>query len=238
MTGPQFGAATAVLTIGAFLQGSIGFGMALFAAPLLALIDPGLAPAPLLVANLSLTMLMTWRESHAVRHRDLRWSLSGRVVGIVVAVLVIKELSGPGLDLLFAGVVLSAVVLAATGLSLPLGPATLLGAGVVSGVMGTTTGIGGPPMAIVYQREKGPLIRGTLSAYFTVGAVLSSIGLWWAGRFGQAELLAGLLLVPGVVLGFALSHRLLPHVDRRGLRPAILGLSGVSAVILIVRRLL
>jgi uncharacterized membrane protein YfcA len=90
-------------------------------------------------------------------------------------------------------------------------------------------------MAIVYQHETGPKIRGTLSAYFTLGAMLSALGLVLAGRFGWTALGDGLLLCPAVVLGYSGSHRLLPVVDRRGIRPALLVVSAVSAAVLILR---
>jgi len=40
----------------------------------------------------------------------------------------------------------------------------LLIAGGLSGFFGTLTSIGAPPLALVEQGEKGPTIRGTLSA--------------------------------------------------------------------------
>lgn len=238
MTVPEFLAATVVMAVGSLLQGSIGFGLALFAAPILALIHGGLAPGPLLVANVTLTLLMARREWHAVRLHDLGWSLGGRVVGIAVAIAIMARLSVEGLDILFGAIVLAGVTMAATGLSIHLTPGSIFGAGLVSGVMGTATAIGGPPMAIVYQKETGPRIRGTLSAYFTVGAVLSAIGLALVGRFGRQELLTGLLLCPGVVIGYWGSHRFLGALDKRGLRGAILGLSALAAAVLILRRVL
>jgi uncharacterized membrane protein YfcA len=227
--------ASAVMATGSAVQGAVGFGLALFAAPILALIDPHLAPGPLLVANVALTAFMARRESHAIRRPDLVWSLGGRVVGIGIALLVMRALSPRGIDLLFGGIVLAGVAMTAGGLRFELNPGTLLGAGLTSGVMGTATAIGGPPMALVYQRETGPRIRGTLSAYFTIGAVLSAIGLALAGRFGTAELRDGLLLCPGVVLGFLASDRFLPLVDRNGIQPALLIISAVAALVLIGR---
>jgi uncharacterized membrane protein YfcA len=236
VTGIQFAAATAVMAIGSLVQGSIGFGLALLAAPLLALIDPAFAPGPLLVGNAALTLLMTRREWHAARIGDLGWALGGRILGIGAALAVMAMLSPRGIDLWFGGIVLLAVAMAAGGLRFRLTPGTLFVAGVTSGIMGTATAIGGPPMALIYQHESGPRIRGTLSAYFTVGAVLSAAGLALAGRFGARDFANGLLLCPGIALGYAGSHRMLPLVDRKGIRPALLVVSGVSAALLILRR--
>ena len=238
MTTAQLIAANAVIAVGSVLQGSIGFGLALLAAPLLALIDTSLAPGPLLVCNVALTALMARREWKAVRYGDLGWSLGGRVVGIAIVILIMRDLSVQGLDFLFGGIVLAGVLITAAGPSFQLNGPTLVGAGIASGIMGTATAIGGPPMAIVYQREKGPQFRGTLSVYFTVGAILSAIGLALSGRFGRPELIAGLLLCPGVVVGYLASGRFIGLVDRKGIRPAVLLVSALSAVVLIVRHFL
>lgn len=238
MTSLAWIAANLIIAAGSVLQGTIGFGLALFAAPLLALINPALAPGPLLICNLALTGLMARREWGQVAVNEVGYALGGRLVGIGIAVWIMSQLSPKGIDILFGGIVLAAVVMVAAGLSFRLNPGTLIGAGIVSGVMGTATAIGGPPMAIVYQREKGPKLRGTLSLYFTIGAVLSAIGLALKGRFGVADIWMGLLLCPGVVAGYAGSHRFLPLIDRKGIRPAVLVLSGFSAVFLILRQVL
>ena len=39
--------------------------------------------------------------------------------------------------------------------------------------MATAAGLGGPPVALVYQRANGLRLRGTLAAYFIVGTVMS-----------------------------------------------------------------
>ena len=68
-------------------------------------------------------------------------------------------------------------------------------------------------MAMVYQHEEAPKIRGTLNAIFTIGTPISLIGLWWAGqrpnaavRFGVPELTLGFLMMPAVVVGFLLAY--------------------------------
>ena len=163
-----------------------------------------------------------------------RDSGKSRVIGIAIAVGIMSRLSTHQLELFFGAIVLFGVLLTALGLSFKLNPGTLIGAGLVSGIMGTATAIGGPPMAIVYQRESGPSFRGTLSAYFTIGAVLSALGLAWSGRFGVPELTSGLLLCPGVLLGYLASHRFIGLVDRKGIRPAVLTVSAISAIVLIL----
>ena len=71
--------AVGVLFVGATIQGSIGFGANLTAAPILALIDLRFLPGPLLLNALTLTSI-TWRRERAdVDWRAVGWSLGGRL---------------------------------------------------------------------------------------------------------------------------------------------------------------
>ena len=89
----------------------------------------------------------------------------------------------------------------------------------------------------LYQNEEGPRIRSTISAIFTVGGFITLAGLWWAGRFGTVELLLGLLLMPGVVVGFAISGYTTAWFDRERIKPAVLAISALSALVVMLRAL-
>jgi len=235
MSLPHFLAVTLILLLGALLQGSIGFGLGLFSVPLLVLFLPQAVPGPVLFASGLLTILMLIREHPSVRRADLRWSLGGRVVGTVAALAVLVVVPASALSALFGGLILVAVALTASGLHLGLTPRSLSGAGVASGFLATTIGIGGPPMALIYQRETGPSIRATLSAFFLVGTILSLAGLHYVGHFGVRELWMGVLMLPGIGLGFLASRWLAGVLDRGLIRPAILVISGVSGLVALLK---
>jgi hypothetical protein len=114
----------------------------------------------------------------------------------------------------------------------------LFGAGAASGFMATTAGLGGPPVALVYQRVEGLRLRGTLAAYFIVGTVLSLIALAWAGRFGAEELRLSVFLIPGTVLGYFMSRPAAAYLDGGYTRVAVLTVSALAAVSVILTVLL
>ncbi len=233
MTLTEFLLAGVVVTIGATLQGSIGFGLGMFSVPLLVLIDARLVPGPLLCASVGLTLLLTRREWPGIQFGDLKWALAGRVPGIAVAGVVLTVVPADKIAIAFGILVLLAVALSASGLHVDPSPKTLLGAGALSGFMGTAVAIGGPPMALLYQRQSGARLRGTLSAFFVVGVAMSVAGLHLVGRFGWAELrLAGVLL-PGVLLGFFISRRTADMLDSGLLRSAVLLISAVAGIAVI-----
>lgn len=224
-----------VMTAGAVVQGAVGFGANLIAAPILVLIDPGLVPGPILVAGLALNVLMVLGEPEHDGLRSTGWALLGRVPGTVIGAAALVLLPAGRLEILFPVLILVGVGLSVGGLRLRRSAPTLIGAGTLSGFMATVVGIGGPPMALVYQHATGPVLRGALARFFTLGGALSVLSLVVVGRFDLAALGTSLLLVPGVVLGFAVSRRLNRYLDTRFTRLAVLGVSSASAVAALAR---
>ena len=103
--------------------------------------------------------------------------------------------------------VLIAVGLTAWAVAVPRNGWTLTGAGFVSGITGTATGIGGPPMGLVYQNAKGPQIRATLAMFFLFSAAQSLGILALLGKLPAQALTSGALLIPFLVVGFLASGR-------------------------------
>lgn len=235
MTLLQFLLATGVVTVGATLQGSIGYGLGIFSVPFLLLIEPELIPGPLLSSSMVLTVLVARRHWEAVRLGDLKWAVLGRFVGVGLALLVLltapPDWLGPG----FGVVILLGVVLSASGVQVNPAPTSLSVAGLLSGFMGTLVSVGGPPMALLYQRESGPRMRGTLSAYFLVGVVISTAGLVLIGKYGLRELALAASLVPGLLIGFTISRTTLQLLDRGYARVGVVVISAIAAVVVIVR---
>ncbi len=237
MTPTEWLLADAVVAVGALLQGAVGFGVALVAAPVLALLDPGLIPGPMILAALVLTLLMAVRDRRGMDLRGLSWAIPGHLAGTAAAAVLVAAIPPRGLGVTFGILILLAVGLSAVGRAPPVRRDTLLGAGLLSGFMGTTTSVGGPPIALLLQGAEGPRLRGTLSGFFFLGGLVSLVGLAAAGRFGLPEAAQGLALVPGILAGFALSHRAARRVDRGWVRPAVLAVAAAAAMGVLIRSL-
>lgn len=227
-----------VVAAGALVQGTVGFGFALVAAPLLTLLDPPLVPAPLLLLATAHALLMLRRERGETDWTGVAWALLGSLPGIALGVLAVVVLP----QRWFAAAV-AVTVLACAGLSLvrwrprPTVPALLV-AGVVSGAGGTASSIGGPPVALLYQAERGPRVRATLGAYFAVGSTLSILGLAAAHEVGRDALLSAALLLPFMVAGFVASTPARRLLDRGWTRPAVLAVAIGGALALLGQALL
>jgi uncharacterized protein len=234
----EFVIAASAVVLAAWVQASIGFGYALLAAPLLALVSLSFVPAPLIVSSFVLCVLTALREWDHVDRRGVAVALIGRLPGAALAGLAIGLLPRASYEFLFGAIVLLSVLVSLFGRGVRVSPSALFVAGFVSGVMGTLTSVGGPPLALVYQNASGPTLRATLNAYFAAGAVISLAVLAYAGHFDGRHLLMGLALLPAVGLGFAASSYTRGVVDRGRARPAVLALAAICSAAVMVKALL
>ncbi|MFL6205696.1 MAG: TSUP family transporter [Acidimicrobiales bacterium] len=235
MTGTEALLAALIFGAGAAVQGAVGFGANLVAAPLLVHFGEGFVPGPVIVASAVLNVLLAWRSGPGDVDPTVTTAIGGQVVGSIAAGAVIAMLPADALSLVFALLVLAAVAVSVAGRRLSPTRSHLAGAGLASGFMGTISGIGGPPIALAYLGLDGPALRATLARYFLVGNLVAIPTLIVVGSLGTEDVGACLVLVPGSIGGFLVSGWLARHADRAMLRPIVLGLSTVAAVAVIVR---
>lgn len=222
------------VAVAAFVQGTSGLGFALVVAPVAGLADPALLPVFLLAAMIPLNGYIAWRERAGIDLRGAGWITAARLAATPVGLLLLAVI--PERDLgLYVG---AATVLAAlAGLAAPSftpGRPAYLAAGLVTGVTETATGVGGPPLALVYQHRPPSELRPTIALCFLAGEV-ASLALLFATGEGRADpLWAAVWVSPALVLG-ALSSLLVHHrVDGRRMRQLVLTFALVSGAVLML----
>jgi uncharacterized membrane protein YfcA len=221
------------IALGALVQGAVGFGLALVAVPLLAIIDPRLVPVPMLLLATAHAMLTLRREYRDTDWAGVGWALLGRLPGIALGVLAVALLPPRWFGLVVAVTVLTCVALSVVRWRpRPTRPALLV-AGLVSGAGGTASAIGGPPVALLYQDAHGARVRATLAAYFAAGSLLSLAGLLVGGQFSGDAVRAAAVMAPFMIAGFALSGPARRFLDHGWTRPAVLTLAGAGALALL-----
>lgn len=228
----------AAILFASALQASIGFGIGMFAAPIVALVDPSLIPATLIMVATLVTLIVVVREREAIDLRGTGWALVGRVPGTVAGALLLAALPHRALSILLAGVVLGGVVLTSSGWIPAPRRRNVVAAGAASGLLGTATAIGGPPMALVWQRSSGAQLRGTMSGFFLTGSLMSLVVLSLTGAVNQRTWWGFAVLAPAAMLGYLLSHVLNRHLNRQRLRWLAIAVSAAGAILLIGRELL
>jgi hypothetical protein len=231
----ELAVALVVVGVGALIQGSIGVGLGIFTVPILSLIDPIMAPVPTLLLAIPLAVSMALRERTDIHGRSVVWLLLGRFPGAVLGLGLLALATQRTLDILIAVSVLVAVSILSTGVKMPRNAGTEFATGITAGVMGMVASMGGPPAALLFKDERGPTVRSTLALFFSFGLVVTLIARIVADRITSDDLVLGVLLFPGLVVGYVASSRLRGRVDAMALRPAILTISSLAAIGLLVR---
>lgn len=223
--------------IGSIVQSSVGLGLGLVTAPIVTLLFPSLMPGSLLVVAAVLPLFTLVREVGHVDKAGLGWAFGGRLAGTPLGVWVVASVPSRVLGMAVGGMVLAAVGATLWSGVVPRNPGTLTVAGMLAGTTGTATSIGGPHLALLYQRETGPRVRSTLSVFFTIGAMISLVTLAAVDQLPSRQVVAGLTLTPFIIAGFVLAGPVRRYVDEGRLRAGILIVTSASALALIIRSL-
>ena len=105
--------------------------------------------------------------------------------------------------------------------------------------MGTLTGIGGPPMAIVYQNSSAKKVVATLNMFFGFGALFSVLLFVYYDLINLPEVMKSIYLAPGLVIGTYIGRRkIIREFVNRNLKNLIITICFVSAVVIILDAIL
>ena len=234
MSAWEWALAFVVIFLGSCAQASMGFGLGMIAAPFLAMIDRTLVPVPILILAMLLAAAVAWHERGSMDIAGVKWALAGRVVGTIAGTLVVINLSPRPMMLLFAALILIAVAISAFGHTVEPAPGSQLTAGAMSGFMGTITSVGGPPMALLYQRRTGAQVRSTLSMFFLFGTILSVTLLAVGGEIDSTDLRRTAVFLAPTLGGYLLSRRVAKYLDAGALRPILLTVSAIAATVVLL----
>ncbi|WP_375750048.1 sulfite exporter TauE/SafE family protein [Vibrio sp. HN007] len=226
--------AMGIFLLGSFVQSAIGFGLAIVAAPLLYPMAPEYVPGPICVAGFVVSVMNALKYRQDISVGGLKVAILWRIPGSIAGGLLLSIVSAKFLSLW-----LGALVLIALGISLlpfRLEPTSnrMAIAGLMSGLMGTSSGIGGPPMALLLQHQEANSLRGNLSAFFLFSSILSIVVLVVMGHFTMHHLYISLPLIPAVWLGYRLARLCVNRIPKEWIRIFALGLcfiSGSSAIV-------
>ena len=230
--------AIAVMALGTAIQASIGFGVALIAAPVLLLLDRDLVHGPIIAAAFFLVIWMSYNERHAINYSHIKIALIGRLCGTPVGAWLIGTLSAAMFDILFSLLVMMGVAISLLHANVRATPVSVFLATAASGFMSTISSIGGPPLALVYQNSQGSELRANLSMLFMMGCMFSLTALFLVGEFGLTEIKYSGVLFSGVLLGVPLSRPLKKFLEGKKARPYLLALCFLSALGVLARALL
>lgn len=234
---PIFLVLFASVAVGALVQGTIGFGLNVIAAPVAAIVHPEALPTAMIIMSLPMSAGSAVRERAHIDREGVVWTTLGRLPGVVLGGFIVSRLEPDALAAWIGAVVVLASLMSLSAANIPVTAFASACVGAIAGVMGTTSSVGGPPLALLYQRESGPVLRSTLGATFLIGSSLSLTALAFANRVELWHWGLGFALTPAVALGLVASRGLHARVDAGWLRPCVVGLACLAGLAVMVRGL-
>lgn len=195
----------AVLALATLVRSTFGFGEALVAVPLLALVVPVEVAAPVAaltsITVAAIVLLQDWSEVHA---RSAGRLVLSTCFGIPLGLLLLTRVAEPLVKAALALVILAFAAYALAGRR-PIAleddrTAWLFGFG--AGVLGGAYGMNGPPLVIYGAlRGRSPRhFRATLQGYFLPASLMVMGGYWLAGLWTRTVTRYYLLALPVVVI--------------------------------------
>ena len=210
----------AILFIATFIRSAFGFGEALVAVPLLAMMMPVEVAAPVAVlvsiTVASVVVLQDWRYIHL---RSAGRLILATLVGTPLGLLLLAAVSAVTVKAILAVVIIAFsmyCLFARTQVSLGSDKwAWLFGFG--AGILGGTYGMNGPPL-VIYGALRGwspQHLRATLQGYFLPASLMVMCGYWltglWTPEVTDHYLRALPAVVVAIVLGRITNRRMSGH---------------------------
>ena len=226
-----------IIFIGATVQGVIGFGLGTISTPIMALLKPDLVPVVVLCLAFIIacsTLHRAWAETD---WKMVLYSNLARLPGTFLAVWALAVLSTNSLQIFIGCSVIFTMILSSLGWTPKVNVANTLIAGGLSGFLGTSTSIGGPPMALLMKTFNPAKARGTLAATFVFGSIVSMVTLAVGGQVTTYQLKYAVLYLPLAILGLVAANYFNRFVDRRLLNRIVVIVSIGASLVLIAQSL-
>ena len=200
-----------VMALAAFLAGAVrgfsGFGAAMILIPAVGAVrEPAVAIPMLALIDNILTLPLLPKAFRMCRWRDVIPLAIGASVALPFGVWVLLIADPDVLQVAICLMILVLVGVLSSGWRYAGQPAVVhsLGVGSASGLLGGSTGIGGPPVILFWLggQSQAPQVRANIIAYFAFTGVVNLAALAVGGLFTREVLGLSALLMP--VYGLAL----------------------------------
>jgi len=210
---PATGAVLLIVFIASLIRSTFGFGEALVAVPLLALIVPINVAAPLAVllsiVIAAVIVVQDWRHIHL---RSSLWLLISTFAGIPIGILLLRSAHPFAVKAALGCLILLFSAYSLFGTSLPElkvdthGP--LLACGFLAGILGGAYGMNGPPLVIygAMRRWSPQHFRATLQGYFLPASIVGAAGFRVAGLWTHTVTHLFVISAPAAIIATLLGR--------------------------------
>jgi uncharacterized protein len=194
-----------VFTAG-LIQGTVGFGFVLVAAPLMSIfVDPKMVVPAIIVQTTATSVPILLHAYHHLRIRRI-WPMAlAGIIGVPAGTLILLVLDAPPLRLLIGTVVATAAVTMMLGFRKQLQhefAASVL-IGFASGTLSASTGLAGPPVIFFYTNQglNPEEFRANIVAHFALLDIVTLPSFIIGGLFPHDTVMFSASILPATLTG-------------------------------------
>jgi uncharacterized protein len=242
MSGLAISSAALAVAIASFVRGLTGFGFAIVATPLLALVYPPVVAVPvatlLQIPSGLPTVLRDWSDTN-IKAATTAWL--GGLPALVPGVFLLGSVPANEMRLIVGLAVIFSTVALAFGRKLNREPKPheLIGAGALSGLMQGAVAMAGPPVILLILSSSwtAARCRATLSFVFLLLGTASLIFGAIHGLVTKESILIAAATVPGLLIGQAIGSSLFVRIDSARYRSISTLCVAIAGVLVLIRGL-
>ncbi len=223
-------------------QSTLGFGMAMIMAPCIMLVLEPMAVVPtILLVNILNSMIVMVRFRRFIHWRQVLPLSAGGIAGFTLGIQLLAYLD-PNYSRLFVGLlVLTFTAILWSGWRRPMRETvwTLVPVGLVSGFVGGSTSMSGPPV-ILFLANQGAHrdhFRANLICYFTITNVYGILRFLHLGAFTGEIVRYAAVFIPATLLGTAAGMLLGGRIPEAAFRRIVFVVLLLIAAMLIINSL-
>lgn len=227
----------AVLFLATFIRSALGFGEALIAVPLLALVMPVQVAAPLAVlVSITVALIVVIQDWRNVHVRSAGWLVLSTLFGIPLGLLLLKTVPESIVKAILGAFIIAFAVYSLAGRKPELDNDRLAPLfGFSAGVLGGAYSMNGPPLVVygILRRWQPVQFRATLQGYFLIASVVGMAGYAITGLWTRTVSGYFLLSLPLALIAIFLGHFMHRRLSSsRFLICVHLGLAAIGALLL------
>ena len=234
--------AVLAVAIASFVRGLTGFGFAIVATPLLALVYPPVIAVPiatlLQIPSGLPTVIRDWPDTN-FKAATPAWL--GGVPALIPGVFLVGSMSPEIMRLVVGAAVVFSTIALTFGKKLDREPKPfeLVGAGALSGLMQGAVAMAGPPVILLILSSSwtAARCRATLSFTFLLLGTASLVFATIHGLVTMESLIIAVATLPGLLLGQAIGSALFVRVDAKRYRSISTICVAIAGLLVVIRGL-
>ena len=226
-----------IIFLSTLVRSTFGFGNALIAMPLLALVIGVKGATPLVaLAGLVISLIMLIREWRELVWKDTLVLLISSLAGLPLGLLLLTALPEPVVRTILGMILIGFGIYNLLGVKLPVleRPVLAVPFGFLAGILGGAYNANGPPIVIygVMRGWKKEAFRASLQGFFFVSSVMIVAGHALSGFWSRQTMTAFFASLPAVILAVFLGEKFAKKITQENFNRVIYAFLALMGVLM------